>query len=150
MFYKKIITIGDRIEDRVRGRLSRYPILYAFVGGAGIIIFWRGIWITIDYIIEFFLLVNIGSAESNVSQMLWWDGPLSTLVGAVLLLTVGLFVTSFVGNEIIISGLRKEKRIAEKTKEELEAEINENNKNKRLINQMNNRLKRIEEILNNK
>jgi hypothetical protein len=147
MFFKKIFVIFDKIEDKVRGRLSRYPILYAFVGGAGIIIFWRGIWVTIDYIMEFFRLADSGN---NVPQMLWWDGPLSTLVGAVLLLIVGLFVTSFVGNEIIISGLRKEKRIAEKTKEELEAEINENNKNKRLINQMNNRLKRIEKTLINK
>ena len=37
MFYKKIYNFGDRLEDKARGRLSHYPIIYAFIGGTGII-----------------------------------------------------------------------------------------------------------------
>lgn len=34
----------------------------------------------------------------------------------------GLFVSNFIGNEILISGLRGEKKLSEKTKEEIETE----------------------------
>ena len=146
MLYKKIYNFGDRLEDRVRGRLSHYPIIYAFIGGTGIIIFWRGVWHTMDYAMN--LLFRVGDVVTTTSlpQLPWWDGPLSILIGGSLLLTVGLFVTSFIGNEIIISGLKKEKKIVEKTEEEVEAELEESDKVRLEIHEMNHRLKRIEEI----
>jgi hypothetical protein len=52
----------------------------------------------------------------------WWDGPFSLLLGAVLLLITGLFVSNFIGNEIIISGLRGEKKLTEKTEAEVRTE----------------------------
>ena len=52
---------------------------------------------------------------------LWWDGPLSVLIGAVVLLMSGVFVSNFIGNEIIISGLRGEKKLAERTEKEVKS-----------------------------
>jgi hypothetical protein len=147
MFFKKVYNLGDRLEDKVRGKLSHYPIIYAFVGGTGIIIFWRGVWHTVDYLVKLFSAAGDNLTSASASQLPWWDGPLSMLVGAVLLLMVGLFVTSFIGNEIIISGLKKEKKIVEKTEEEVEDEIEESNEIKREIHEMDGRLKRIEETL---
>lgn len=147
MLFKKILNIGDRIEDVVRGRLSHYPIIYAFIGGAGIIIFWRGVWHTVDSFMEYFFIVGDTFTSTSMRQLPWWDGLLSIFVGTTLLLTVGLFVTSFIGNEIIISGLKKEKKITEKTEEELQLEIKESEKIDREIHTMDRRLKRIEDIL---
>ena len=120
-FLKKIYTATDQFEDKVRSKLSHYPIIYAFVGGAGIIIFWRGVWHTMDEIIGWF-------SSEEIIDFPWWDGPLSILIGTVLLFTVGLFVSSFIGNEIIISGLKKEKKLIEKMEEEIERERKENEK----------------------
>ena len=144
MVFQKIYNLADKLEDKVRGKLSHYPIIYAFIGGSGIIIFWRGIWHTMDYLMEFFFL---GFNGFGVPSLLWWDGPLSIAIGVVLLLTVGLFVTSFIGNEIIISGLKREKKIVEKTEEEVGEELNEDKKIKHEIHEMDGRLRRIEDIL---
>ncbi|HOX60613.1 MAG TPA: hypothetical protein PLV72_01240 [Candidatus Magasanikbacteria bacterium] len=148
MLFKKIYKAGDRLEDRVRGKLSHYPIIYAFVGGAGVIIFWRGVWHTVDSIMEYFFAVDGGVTSTSMFELPWWDGPLSMMIGVVLLLAVGLFVTSFIGNEIIISGLKKEKKIAEKTEEEIRADLNESDSIKKEIHEMDSRLKRIEERVN--
>ena len=99
---------------------------------------------------ESLLAISDNISSTTMSQLPWWDGPLSILVGVVLLLAVGLFVSSFIGNEIIISGLKKEKKIIEKTEEDIEVEIAEDKKIKHEIHEMDGRLKRIEEILKNK
>ena len=147
MFFKKIYNLGDRLEDRVRGKLSHYPIIYAFIGGTGIIIFWRGVWHTMDYAMKLFFTVGDSVTSTSLLESPWWDGPLSIVIGATLLLIVGLFVSSFIGNEIVISGLKKEKKIVEKTEKEVEDEIRENNAIKREIHEIDGRLKRIEESL---
>ncbi|MCU0679983.1 MAG: hypothetical protein MUF50_01600 [Planctomycetes bacterium] len=147
MFFKKIYNFGDWLEDKVRGKLSHYPIIYAFIGGMGIIIFWRGIWHTFDYIMELFFATGVSLASTSDAYLPWWDGPLSILIGVILLLLTGLFVTSFIGNEIIISGLKQEKKIAEKTKDEIEIELNENAKMKSEVHKINTRLEKLENIL---
>ncbi len=107
----KIIDFFDKLEDRVRGWFSHHKILYGFVGGTGIILFWRGIWHMTDYFLFESLMLNEGV-----------DGLVSAIVGALLLLITGLFVSSFIGDEIIISGLRSEKKVAEKTEAEVRHE----------------------------
>jgi len=119
--FKKIEKVFDKLEDGARGWLSRHPILYAFVGGAGVVIFWRGIWHTTDYITYLFV-TSRGNNSISLAQEVWWDGPLSILFGSLILLITGVMVSSFIGNELIISGIRKEKKIAEKTEEELTGE----------------------------
>lgn len=100
-FWQRTFNYFDKFEDKTRGYLSRRPILYTFIGGFGIVLFWRGVWHTADL-------------------FPWLTGPVSIFVSVVILLATGLFVSYFVGDMIIISGLHKEKKLAEKTESEIE------------------------------
>ena len=66
------------------------------------------------------------------------DGIVSIIASAIILLISGLFVSFFIGDRIILSGLKKEKKLEEKTKEELESEIN-------VVNEMKQKIDKIEE-----
>lgn len=103
---KKIIKYFDRLEDGARERLSHYVVLYAMIGGIAIVLFWRGVWYTAD-------------------MFSFLTGPVSVLISTIIMLATGLFVSFFVGDRIILSGLKREKKLAEKTEEEVrvEAEI---------------------------
>lgn len=99
---KKILGFFERAEDKIRRKLSRYPILYAFIGGIGVVLFWRGVWHTAD--------------EINISS------SISLIVGIVILLAAGLFVSEFIGNRLIISGLIGEEKLTEKEEGEIQTE----------------------------
>lgn len=99
---KNVRKTFDRFVDWVRRKLSRYPFVYAFIGGTGIVLFWRGIWHTADDI-------NIGSIASII-------------IGTSILLLIGIFVAEFIGNRLIISGLVGEKKLVEKEEGEIETE----------------------------
>lgn len=103
--FNKIFKFFDKLEDKNRIKLSHHPIFYAFLTGAGIIIFWRGVWHTADRI--------------PILQ----DSVVSIVFGAILLLAIGTFITSFIGNEIIISGIKKEKTVVERIIEEEEEDL---------------------------
>ncbi|MCC7436834.1 hypothetical protein IT402_03110, partial [Candidatus Nomurabacteria bacterium] len=96
--------------------------LYAGIVGIGIVLFWRGVWHSVDtihmYISHYGNTLTI-SANSHP----WWDGPISFIVGCIVLYLTRAFVSSFVGNELILSGLRIEKKLAKETKEDLESEV---------------------------
>lgn len=111
--FNPILRFFDKLEDRVRARLSHRSIVYAFIGGAMVVLFWRGIWHTGD------ILMHQGGFLG------WFFYEPITLIwtSAVLLLT-GLFVSSFIGERIVISGLKKEKKITDKTEEEVQKEEN--------------------------
>lgn len=102
MIIKKIIRFFDKLEDIIRRRLSHYPIIYAFMGGAGVVLFWRGVWHIADDI-------SIGSVASLI-------------IGSIVLLMTGVFVSAFIGSRLIISGLIGEKKLAEKEESEIETE----------------------------
>lgn len=104
-YFKKTLHFFDKLEDKVRARLSRRPIIYGLIGGVAIVLFWRGVWMLADEI-----------GLSSVS---------SILISVVIMLMTGLFVSFFVGDRIVLSGLRKEKKLIEKTEEELKAEESE-------------------------
>ena len=53
----------------------------------------------------------------------WWDGPLSFLVGSMILYFTGAFTASFIGNELILSGLRGERKLSERTEANLKNEV---------------------------
>lgn len=99
---RKIIRFFDKLEGKIRGKLSHYPILYAIIGGTGIVLFWRGVWHTADD-------MGIGSI-------------VSLIIGISVLLLTGVFVSAFIGNRLIISGLIGEKKLTEKEKSEIETE----------------------------
>ena len=92
---KGIYKFFDKLEDHVRAWLSRHQILYAIIGGICIVLFWRGVWLLAD--------------SFSIS------GSTSFIISVAILLVTGLFVSSFVGEVIILSGLKKESKISEKT-----------------------------------
>jgi hypothetical protein len=100
---KKVINFFDKLEDRVRGRLSRKPLIYALIGGIGVILFWRGIWHTAD-------------------DIPFLTGPVSALLGLIILLATGVFVSAFIGNRLILTGLRGEKKLPDKKIGEIETD----------------------------
>ncbi len=104
LMYSKIFQFFDRLEDKIRGHLSSYPIAYALIGGVGVVLFWRGVWHTAD---------NLPFINNS------W---ISFIVGSIILLLTGIFVSAFVGSRLIMTGLRGEKKMTEKTKEEIEEE----------------------------
>lgn len=117
---RPITKLFDKVEDNIRNFLSRYPIIYGTIAGVAVVSFWRGVWETSD-------LMRIP--------------PQASLLGGFLvLLLIGILVTEFIGNRIIISGLRGEKKLEEKTLDEIEDE------DKHLHN-VEKRLERIEALL---
>lgn len=108
---KTLIKFFDRIEDKVRIRLSHRAILYAFVGGVATLLFWRGAWGTFDKIEKL----------GGIFAILFWP-PVSLVVSIIILLMTGLFVSVFIGERVIISGLKQEKKIFDKTENEIKEE----------------------------
>ena len=147
--YKIVYRFFDKLEDSVRGWFSHYPIFYAVVGGVGVVLFWRGVWHTTDYIM--FKIGTRGMALTSIdlNYGMWWDGPVSLILGTVILLITGVFVSNFIGNEILISGLKGGKKIAEKTEKEVETEAGELNNIKTEVDETLNRLKRLQDKLEN-
>src|SRR3989344_854369 len=102
--FKKTINYFDKLEDRIRSKLSHHPIVYSFIGGVAIVLFWRGVWMTAD-------------------QYEFLTGPVSVLISVSILLMSGLFASFFVSNRIILSGLTREKKLTEKTEAEVKEEL---------------------------
>jgi len=121
---KKIFWYNDHMKiNKITAYLSHRPRLYALVVGIGIVMFWRGVWHTVDQLHSAWSLVGVESTIGLTSSP-WWDGPLSLGLGIAILYFTGAFVSSFIGNELILSGLRGEKRLNEKTEEEIKNEVN--------------------------
>ena len=102
---KNIITFFDKLEDKIRIGLSHRPIMYALVGAIGIILLWKGIW----EVAGLFPILN---------------GMGSLVLGVLILLSSGLLVSFFIGDSIILSGFKHEKKLTEKTEEEIKKEVN--------------------------
>lgn len=111
-----------KLEGKITNFLSHRPKLYALVVGIGIVLFWRGVWHSADQIHNYFSYqADLLTIDSFTSP--WWDGPLSLLAGSIVLYFTGAFISSFIGNELILSGLRGEKRLTEKTEGEVKNEV---------------------------
>jgi len=108
---KRAINFFDKFEDHVREHLSRHPVIYTIIGGVAIVLFWRGVWNTAD------ILQDKGG---------WWGvlfyEPVSLVITTIILLATGLFVSYFIGDTILMSGLKHEKKVTDKTEKEVEDE----------------------------
>jgi hypothetical protein len=135
---RNIVKFFDKLEDRTRAMLSRMPILYALVGGIGVVLFWRGVWHTTDFLTAYFL------GEETFSFANLMDGPLSFVLGTIILLVTGVYVSAFIGNRLIISGLNGEKKLAEKTEEEIKSEEDEIKKLRNSITRVETHIENIE------
>ncbi len=122
---KKIIKFFDKLEDKVREKLSHYPIFYALVGGVGIVLFWRGVWYVADEI-------GLGAWASIV-------------ISVIILLMTGLFVSFFIGHYIIFSGLKQEKKIEEKEENEIKADLDLQLAQMKVLLEIKEKIKKIEE-----
>lgn len=100
---KTIAKFFDRIEDAIRQGLSRHPIVYAFVAGLAIVLFWRGVWTLAD-------------------MFAFMTPVVSLIVSIVMMLLTGTFISFFIGERLIYSGLKKERRNDQKNEEELRLE----------------------------
>ena len=118
---KKIFHFFDKMEDHIRQYLSRRPLLYTFVGTLSIIMLWSGV-------------------DWTLSQFKFLSGPVLIVIGVVVTLATGVLGPFFVGDVIILSGLKKEKKITEKTEEEVREESVS-------LNEIKIELKKIEETL---
>lgn len=107
--YEKIFNFFDKVEDHVRGGLSRHPFIYTFIGGVGVVLFWRGVWHTAD------TLESYGGIWTII-----FSAAGSIVVSIIVLLITGLFVSVFIGDSIIISGIKKDKKVIDKTISEVE------------------------------
>lgn len=127
---KPIVRFFDKLEDHVRGFLSHYPIIYAIIGGYGVVHFWRGVW--------------------HQGDDLGMSATASLVFSIILLLMTGLLVSFFIGDNIVITGLRREKKLVEKTEEELEVEIGEMEHLKKHINAIEKSLEEIKGVIEKK
>ncbi len=123
----KIIHFFDKLEDRIRSRLSRSPMLYAFLGGVGVVLFWRGVWHLAD--------------DANMSSIL------SLIIGSIVLAIIGAFVSTFIGSRLIISGLLGEKKLTEKAEGKIETEEAQIQKLQTTLNRMENKIDVLEKEL---
>lgn len=109
--FQRIDHYFDKLEDRIRAHLSKRPILYTFIAGFGIVLFWRGVWHTADIV----------ESQGGIWGTLF-SGPGSIIISVIILLATGLFVSFFVGDVIIMSGLKKEKKFVERAEDEIQKE----------------------------
>jgi hypothetical protein len=87
------------------------------VGGIGIVLFWHGVWHGTD-----FLALVFGSVRDGVTSIDWAEGGdslISFIVGSILLLSTGLFVSELLSGEALIAQRKKEEREIKKEASEL-------------------------------
>ena len=112
--FKRVLNFFDKFEDVVRAHLSNYPILYTSIGGVAIVLFWRGVWHTADMLKE----------RGGWLGWLFYE-PVNLIIVVLILLATGLFVSYFIGDTILISGIKQEKKTTDKTEKEIRKEEEE-------------------------
>ncbi len=100
-----ILRFFDKLEDRVRSYFSHRPVIYSLIGGVFIVLFWYGVTVVAESVPFFNTLAG---------------GLLLIFISVFVLLLTGLFVSFFIGDTIIISGIRHDKKVIEKSESELE------------------------------
>lgn len=133
---KRTVNFFDKFEDKIRGHLSRYPIVYTLIGGVAIVLFWRGVWHTADIL----------QAKGGWLGWLFYE-PTNLVIVLAILLATGLFVSYFIGDTILISGIKKEKKIADRTESEVREEEVEIKELRATIKEMKKEVDEIKELV---
>ena len=94
----------NSLKIKIRHNLSHWPIIYALLGSIGVVLIWKGVW--------------------EIANDLGIYGWVALFLGVFISIVIGLFVSFFVGDQILISGIKQEKRIDEKTEDEIKKEGN--------------------------
>ncbi len=103
-----VLHFFDKLEDRVRGVLSHHPVPYSLITAVAIVVFWDG----------------VSNVTSSVPMLQgFWGGMILITASVGVLLVTGVFVSFFIGDTIIISGIRGEKKMIDKTEDELHQEL---------------------------
>lgn len=132
-FIDFLFVFFDKLEDHVRGVLIKHLFIYTFIGGTGVVLFWRGVWHMADVL----------ERTGGILKVLF--SPLgSTLLGVLILLTTGLFVSVFIGESIILSGIRKEKKVIDKTIADVDTEKAEVEESIGMISDVEKEVKKLE------
>jgi hypothetical protein len=97
---RNLTNIFLKIEEKSRNYFEKTPFFHAFFAGIGVVLFWRGVW--------------------ELSDILGIEPILSICLGALILLILGVFLQTFVGNTIIIKKVESEQKIDLKTKTDVE------------------------------
>ncbi len=71
-------------------------------------------------------------------------GPVSIIIGVVILMAIGLFVSFFIDDQILLSGIQEEKRLDEKTEEEIRGEAVSLRQIKSDLDEIKNQLKKLD------
>ncbi len=98
----------DKFDGSIRRHLSRHPIVYTFIGAIAIVLFWRGVWHTADIL----------QKSGGFLGILFYE-PVNLIIATVILLITGLFVSYFIGDNILMTGIRGEKALYRKTEKEV-------------------------------
>lgn len=120
----------------MRVHLSRYPILYTFIGGVAIVLFWRGVWHTADML----------AAKGGILGFLFYE-PVNLIIVIGILLITGLFVSYFIGDTILISGLKRQKKATERTEKEVGEEETQILEMRTMIKEIKHEVDEIKEVV---
>ena len=110
-FVRRIVDFFDKLEDNVREHLSHYPVLYTLIGGVAIVLFWRGVWHTADIL----------EGQGGFLGWLFYE-PTNLVIMIIILLVTGLFVSYFIGDTILMSGLKGQKKMTDRTERDVKEE----------------------------
>lgn len=124
---KYFTNIFLRIEEKARAYFERFPFAHAFLGGVGVVLFWRGVW--------------------EIADRMHIDPIASIGLGSLLLGAIGLFLHTFVGNAIIIKNVEKDKRLTKKAQHGIVA-VEQNIKQEEVtLNQLSEKIDRLEKVI---
>ena len=136
LMLKQVINFFDKFEDKVRGRLSHFPIIYTIIGGVAMVLFWRGVWHTADML----------SAKGGWIGFIFYE-PVNMVLVVIVLLATGLFVSTFIGDSILMSGMKSQKKLAEKTSKEVREEEATISEIKNIVDSIKHEVAEIKEVV---
>lgn len=122
-----VTNIFLQIEERARTYFERIPFVHAFLGGVGVVLFWRGVW--------------------EIADRMRIDPIASIVIGSLLLGAIGLFLHTFVGNAIIIKNVEKDKRMTKKAEHEIASVEKDVKKEEVTLDQLSAKIDRLEQVV---